>query len=146
MNLKKNYASVSGAVDFKSQLLDKSKGTRNFNLYMKKGLFDKTNLSKNIKSFSINEKINYNKLLIESTNKYKPFESRNEIFKQSPSETSFLNNKIDIKISVNYLKNNNTLKDLGKMIIYLVKKKEDNNNAILSNILMQDMQNKESFL
>ena len=120
MNLKKNYASVSGgAVDLKSSILDKSKGTRNFNLYMKKGanaVLDKSSLSKNIKSFSINEKINYNsKLLSENTNKFKSFETRNVISKQSPSETSFSNNKIDIKISVNYLKNNNNAKDPGNI-------------------------------
>ena len=145
MNLKKNYASVSGATDLKSTLLDKSKGIRNFNMYMKKGAFDKTNISKNIKSFSINEKINYNKILTENTNKYKPLETRNEISKNSPSDTSFSNNKIDIKISVNYLKNNSNLKELGKKIIYLVKT-EDNNKGSLSNILMQDLQSKENML
>ena len=40
MNLKRNYGSVSGG-ELKSSLIDKAKGIRNFNLYMKKGSANK---------------------------------------------------------------------------------------------------------
>jgi hypothetical protein len=139
MNLKKNYGSNPG-MEVRPTLIDKAKGIRNFNLYMKKGatIMDKSLISKNPKSLSINEKLSYNpKVLNESLLKYKPIETRNDS-KINPSETSFTNNNIDIKISVNYLKQNN-FKDSHKL-------KEDNNNSSLSNILIKDMQNKENML
>ena len=139
MNLKKNYGSNPG-MEVRPTLIDKAKGIRNFNLYMKKGatIMDKSLISKNPKSLSINEKLSYNpKVLNESLLKYKPIETRNDS-KINPSETSFTNNNIDIKISVNYLKQNN-FKESNKL-------KEDNNNSSLSNILIKDMQNKENML
>lgn len=139
MNLKKNYGSNPG-MEVRPTMIDKAKGIRNFNLYMKKGaaIMDKSLMNKNPKSLSINEKLSYNpKVLNESLLKYKPIETRNES-KLNPSETSFTNNNIDIKISVNYLKQNN-FKDQNKL-------KDDNNNSSLSNILIKDMHHKETML
>ena len=109
MNLKRNYGSVSGG-ELKSSLIDKAKGIRNFNLYMKKGsatIMDKSMMAKNAKYVSNNDKLFHNaKVLNESTNKYKPIETQHDS-KQNPTETSFTNNNIDIKISVNYPKQKN---------------------------------------
>lgn len=116
MNLKKNYGSISGG-DLKSSLIDKAKGIRNFNLYMKKGqatINDKTMITKNPIS---SEKLFQNpKLLNDSTSKYKPNETRNDT--KNPCETSFTNNNIDIKISVNYPKQNN-FKPTGRYLLLI---------------------------
>ena len=94
MNLKKNYGSISGIEVKPTPLIDKAKGIRNFNLYMKKGsaaVFDKTTTTKNPKSLSNNDKLNYNaKVLNESSNKYRPMETQKDT-KPTAAETSFTN-------------------------------------------------------